>query len=83
MRGRGRGGHGYHRPAKPYSNPRPPFDIYMVEEYFPHVAQPSEIESNLAQVGFIVLVLLILFLFFKKGNIKKKFRSYAFTGRTN
>ena len=38
--------HGYH------SFPRPPFDIYMVEDYFPRVAPQNEIDFSLTQVIF-------------------------------
>ena len=34
-----------------HNYPRPPFDIYMVEEYFPKVSPPNEADSALTQVN--------------------------------
>lgn len=40
----------FHRHSGGYHNlPRPPFDIYMVEDYFPKVSSPKEIDSALTQ----------------------------------
>lgn len=42
-----RHGHHFNRP-KP--NPRPPFDVFMVEDFFPKVGSTTEIDTALTQV---------------------------------
>ncbi len=51
-RGRGSGSvHGnYRTPYTQYSSPRPPFDIFMVDDFFPRAAPLNEHDNHLTAV---------------------------------